>query len=120
MPNRDEIQIRSGKAKLDRLQSRLAGQKTAITSMAFIGWNSELVTSGWDIDARLWETDSGKCLRFLGGQESPVVSTAISPDNRFIATGSSLGELRLFNLEIGVQIKPRFIHDAFISGDGIY
>jgi WD40 repeat protein len=93
----------------------LKGQQTETTSMAFSPDGRYFVTSGWDLNARVWNTASGQCEKALGGHESPVVATTVDPASRLVACGCSLGELRMFRLGAEGQAKPRFIHNGHIA-----
>jgi WD40 repeat protein len=95
--------------------SILKEMKTAITSMVFSSNGKYLLTSGYDLNAKLWNTTSGKCLRILGGHASPVVSIAISPNLQFIACGCQHGDLHLYAFSTESQLNPRFVHNAFVS-----
>jgi WD40 repeat protein len=57
-----------------------------------------LLTTSKDKTARLWETATGKELIRLNGHELDVLAADFSPDGRRVATGSSDGTARFWNV----------------------
>lgn len=55
-----------------------------------------LVTSSWDHSVKLWDFEKGNLLRTFLGHRSEVWSVALSPDGRFIASGSKSGGVRIW------------------------
>ena len=62
---------------------------------------SKLASTGaWDLTARLWDT-TGQHLKTFEGHTAGVYAIAFSPDNRTLATGSTDGEIRLWDTVTG-------------------
>jgi len=57
------------------------------------------LSGSWDTTLRLWELDTGECLRVLKGHADAVYSVAISPDGRWALSGS--GGLSMGKLDTG-------------------
>ena len=52
---------------------------------------------------QIYDTQSGQ-LRWSFSHLPPVLSVAFSPDNRFLAAGNMMGEVRIWDLETGNQV----------------
>ncbi|AWZ05989.1 MULTISPECIES: hypothetical protein [unclassified Streptomyces] len=48
---------------------------------------------------RMWDTATGRCVRTLEGHTEDVYGIALTPDDRFLISGSSDGTLRLWELD---------------------
>jgi len=86
------------------------------------------VSGSGDKTVRLWDLESGECLRTLEGHRSSVSSVSASPDGRRAVSGSWDRTLRLWDLESGecLAVYPANSHvhsvtttrfgDRFICG----
>ncbi|KAK4127596.1 WD40 repeat-like protein [Parathielavia appendiculata] len=72
-------------ALMHRLHGHLKGE---IGNLAWGPDSRLLVTCGFDRSARLWNTDTGECLRTIGGFEEPVSSCVWAADGQTFITGS--------------------------------
>lgn len=54
---------------------------------------------------RLWDLDSGQCLRVLEGHTNPVTAVALTPDGRRTVSGSEDRTLRLWDLNSGQCLR---------------
>jgi len=52
---------------------------------------------------RLWDVASGKKLAILNGHTDLVRSLAFSPDGKLLASGSSDGTVKLWNVKVGIE-----------------
>ena len=86
-----------------------------------------IATGGGDKGAvRIWDIATERELKVLEGAGSPVVKTAFSPDGRFLATASTDGIARLWDVEAGQLLKklevardhPDEVTDVAFSPDG--
>jgi small GTP-binding protein len=59
------------------------------------------LTGNGDYTVRLWDVDTGQCLRVLEGHTSTVWSVHLSADLRRALTGADDGTLRLWDVEAG-------------------
>jgi len=96
-----------------REQNRLEGQHTAeVKSVSFSPDGRLLASGSADHTIRLWNVETGKVTKILGGQsaagdnESPEVwSVSFSPDGRLLASRSADHTIRLWNVETGKVTK---------------
>ncbi len=66
--------------------------------------------TGTDDEARLWDMETGDCLRKFGGHESPVESLAWSNDQRFVLSGEAAGIVRLWDVGTGDCLRRLIGH----------
>ena len=59
------------------------------------------VSASKDNTVRLWDLDTGQCLRTLEGHKRDVNSVSVSPDGRRAVSGSYDRTLRLWDLDTG-------------------
>ncbi|MCG8333064.1 MAG: WD40 repeat domain-containing protein [Proteobacteria bacterium] len=52
-----------------------------------------LATVSGDARLRIWEVESGRLIRVMGEEASPMTAVAFSPDGLHVATGKSLGDM---------------------------
>jgi WD40 repeat protein len=78
--------LATGKAKL-----LYRGTKPAIVSWSIALHGERLATGGLDGEATLWGLDTGKKLRTFQHGEGNVRAIAISPDGKFLVTGTECG-----------------------------
>lgn len=71
----------------------------------------QLLTTGADGVARLWDTTSGALLHTIRGHRGPVLAGALR--DGVIATGSSDGTVRLWDCETGIQLAQ---YGGFVGG----
>jgi WD40 repeat protein len=78
---------------------------------------------GDDRSIRLWDVETGVCVRTLQGHGRGVLSVAFSPDGRRLASGSADRTVRLWNAETGACLRTfpervQWVHSVVFSPDG--
>ncbi len=92
-----------------RPPKRLKGHSFIVDEVLFSRDGKTVLTASRDKTARLWESATAKMLRILHGESRPLLSAAISPDNRMIALGSLGTEITLLSFPDDLpQLKPVF------------
>lgn len=90
--------------------SRTFNAQAPIDALAISKDGSQFVTGGKDGFARLWDRASGKVLAEFDHNKNPVLTVALSPDGKFLATGSEdpKGFIKIWDLESQTQIAKTF------------
>lgn len=107
--------IQTTLAELPPLQVKTSGS-TVITSEAFAWFYDEseplvalrrcpLASGSYDHTIKLWNANTGECLRTLEGHNSSAVSVAFSPDGTTLASGSSDYTIKLWNANTGECLR---------------
>src|SRR3989442_1542183 len=78
----------------------------AVYSLSVSPDGKRVLTSGADKTMRLWDADTGKCLRLIEGWSKCVRSTAFSPDGKLILSDGGDDQcIRLWDAATGAEIK---------------
>lgn len=82
-----------------------------------------IVSGGSDKTLRLWELETGQCIRVFKGHKGEVNTLAMIPDGQFFVSGSRDSTLRLWDLNAGKCLKIFKGHDddvntAAVTPDG--
>ena len=67
--------------------------------------SSLLATASFDHTVKLWDAETGACLRTLARHGAPVYSAAFSPDGKLLATGSFDRRVHVWNVSDGELVK---------------
>jgi len=89
------------------------------------------ISGSWDQTLKVWDLESGACLRTLEGHDSSVLAVAVTPEGRRAISGSGDQTLKVWELESG-ETMATFTGEAeiracavgpdgvtFVAGDGL-
>lgn len=84
----------------------ISGHKAEIWALGYASRNATLITASDDHTIKLWNSDTGDCIRTLDGHQALVSSLALSADGDLLATAAFDNTVRLWDLPDG---RPRSI-----------
>lgn len=73
-----------------------------------------IATGSSDKTVRLWDVQSGECVRIFIGHRSMILSLAMSPDGRYMASGDEDGTIMMWDLASGRCVSPLVGHGSCI------
>jgi transcription initiation factor TFIID subunit 5 len=73
-----------------------------------------IATGSSDKTVRLWDVQSGECVRIFIGHRSMILSLAMSPDGRYMASGDEDGSIMMWDLSSGRCISPMMGHHSCV------
>nr|GMD51969.1 transcription initiation factor TFIID subunit 5 [Ipomoea batatas] len=73
-----------------------------------------IATGSSDKTVRLWDVQSGECVRIFIGHRSMILSLAMSPDGRYMASGDEDGKIMVWDLASGRCITPLVGHTSCV------
>jgi WD40 repeat protein len=104
------------------LLKTLEGHRDWVNSVAITPNGKRAVSASRDYTLRVWDLESGECLRVLEGHTNMVVSVSITPDGKRAASGSWDETLRVWDLESGECLRVleghTYITSVSITPDG--
>jgi WD40 repeat protein len=91
----------------------LQGHTLSVKSAAFSPNGSLVVTASWDNTAKIWDAQTGQCLRTLQGHTYSITSAVFSPDGSLLATASYDGTAKYGMLK---QVNVYVLYKAIPIG----
>jgi WD40 repeat protein len=93
----------------------LEGRKSRVMSVSVIPDGRRAVSGSEDKTLRVWDLESGKCLRSLQGHTEVVSSVSVTPDGRRAVSGSEDTTLRVWDLDSGQCLHTLRGHSSAVS-----
>lgn len=92
------------------VRSQLSGHKHVVSSLNFSprAKSNTLVSGGFDLSARAWNTKEGKELWLFGGNGGGIRAVDFSPDGEWVVTACDDGTVKTYSLVSG-QEQLKFI-----------
>ena len=95
------------------------GHSDWISSCAISHDNKFIVSGSYDKTLKVWDSETGNCIRTLSGNSGSVYSCAISHDNKFIVSGSDDNTLKVWDSETGNCIRTLSGNSGSVSSCAI-
>lgn len=73
-----------------------------------------IATGSSDKTVRLWDVQSGECVRVFVGHRSMILALAMSPDGRYMASGDEDGTIMMWDLSSGRCLTPLIGHTSCV------
>lgn len=93
---------------------KLDEKGTSINAYTFSPNGKRVLASSYDIVVRLWDIETGRCLRALEGHAARANSVAWSPDQSRAVSGSNDETVRLWDVETGRCLRVLDGHTSFV------
>ncbi|KAM0967936.1 hypothetical protein ACFX2I_016316 [Malus domestica] len=111
---------------LPMIEQQGYGLWTEFSHVDCVQWHvncNYIATGSSDKTVRLWDVQTGECVRIFIGHRSMVLSLAMSPDGRYTASGDEDGAIMMWDLSSGRCVTPLTGHTSRVwtldfSGEG--
>jgi transducin (beta)-like 1 len=67
-----------------------------------------MCSASFDSTARLWDANTGECLKVFTHHKKPIYTIAFSPDGRWLATGGGDGWFHLYDTAVRPHVQRPF------------
>jgi WD40 repeat protein len=96
--------------------------------IACLAWHPDgrhFVTGGWDYVVKMFDAETGECVRMWTGHSHWVCAIAVTADGRRIVSGCTDGRIRIWTIDVPrclaeIDLWPAVPEDFYIDGDRIY
>ena len=79
----------------------LEGHRNYVCSVVFSPDGKWIVSGSGDYTIKIWNVETGECVRTLKGHTDWICSVTFSPDGKWIVFGSGKGTIKIWNVETG-------------------
>ena len=84
---------------------KLSGHTNVVYAISFnLPYGDKVATGSFDTTAKLWSTETGKCLSTYRGHSMEIVCLAFDPMSTQLLTGSMDKKAKLWNLETDQEL----------------
>jgi guanine nucleotide-binding protein subunit beta-2-like 1 protein len=90
--------ITQGEASYGYARRALRGHNHFVSDICITSDGNYALSGSWDGSLRLWEINSGRCIRQFVGHKKDIMTVAISPSNRQIISGARDKSVKLWNI----------------------
>ncbi|MCM8595659.1 NB-ARC domain-containing protein [Accumulibacter sp.] len=101
------------------LLATLRGHDDKVSSVAITADGRRAVSGSEDNTVRVWDLDTGQCLRTLNAADHFVGSVAVTPDGRRAVSSSDDNTLCVWDLDTGQSLRTLAGHKAWVVDEGI-
>ena len=105
---------KSTTSQLAVFERKLVRHDDWVTSVAITPDGTRAVSGSADTMIRIWDLESGQCLKRLKGQPTDVNAVAITPDGRRIVSGSDNPTIRVWDVDSGREIAELEGHGSVV------
>ena len=84
----------------------LEGHENSVLSVAYRSDGKQLASASYDKTVKLWDPESGSCVRTLEGHENWVLSVAYRSDGKQLASASA--DKRSEERRVGKECRSRW------------
>ncbi|MGD9977558.1 MAG: caspase family protein [Bacteroidales bacterium] len=103
------------KAQIDENINTLAGHQGWVYSVSFSPNGQYALSASTDNTLKLWEVNTGKCIRTFTGHTNVVGTKAFSPDGRLALSGSDDKTIKLWDINTGNCLKTFTGHTSYVN-----
>jgi WD40 repeat protein len=93
----------------------LEGHEGGISAVRASGDGRLVVSASMDGDLRIWDTESGQCIRVLTGHGAEAACMSLSADGTRIILGGADGTLRIWDAETGECLRVLNAHEGWVT-----
>lgn len=97
------------------LRRTLDGHHNGIESVSVTSDGRRAISGSIDHTLRVWDLESGQCLRVLEGHSATIACVSVTPDGRYGVSGSEDNTLRVWDLESGQCLRILEGHSCIVS-----
>ena len=90
------------------------GHASPITQIAAIGQNT-FISSSWDTTIRMWNANTGECIRIFRGHKDWVHAISVLDNNKHFISGSDDRTVKLWNIDNDDCIRTFTGHTSFVK-----